>query len=165
MVEWLRQWLLSITCAALIATLADALCPGGFPRKLTRLAGGLLLLLAALGPLVRLDEDLLSDSLAKYRFQQEGYTQAMSGQEQEMMKSIIAQQTAAYISDKAAALGIQAPQVWVECRLTPEGFPAPQSVRVRGSGADTAWRALSRAITADFALDEQAQTFERMDVP
>lgn len=165
MVEWLRQWLLSITCAALIATLADALCPGGFPRKLTRLAGGLLLLLAALGPLVRLDEDLLSDSLAKYRFQQEGYTQAMSGQEQEMMKSIIAQQTAAYISDKAAGLGITQCRVEVRCRLTEEGFPAPETVRVEGCGDEKAWQALSRAITADFAVEESAQTLERKDAP
>lgn len=162
--EWLRRWLLSMTCAAMIAALANALCPEGFPKKLTRMAGGLLLLLAALGPVRRLDENALGDALAKYRAQQSGYTQAMTGQE-ETIKSIIARETAAYISDKAAALGIQDPQVWVECRLTPEGFPAPQSVRVRGSGADSAWQALSKAITADFALDEQAQTFERMDVP
>ncbi len=163
--EWLRSWLLSITCAAMIAALADALCPDGFSKKLTRMAGGLLLLLAALGPIRHLDEDSLADALAKYRAQDSGYAQTMAGQEEEMIKSIIAQETAAYISDKAAALGIRDPQVRVECRMTEEGFAAPESVEVRGSGTQEAWTALEQALEADFALREDAQTFERMDVP
>lgn len=153
-----------MTCAAMIAALANALCPEGFPKKLTRMAGGLLLLLAALGPVRRLDENALGDALAKYRAQQSGYTQAMAGQE-ETIKSIIAQETAAYISDKAAALGIEEPQVQVECRMTEDGFAAPERVEVRGRGSQEAWSQLRQALNADFALTEDAQTFERMDVP
>ena len=162
--EWMRSWLLSMACAAMIAALADALCPEGLPKKLTRMAGGLLLLLVALGPVRQLNEDALADVLAKYRAQESGYTQAMAGQE-ETIKSIIAQETAAYISDKAAALGIQDLQVRVECRMTEDGFPAPESVEVRGKGTKEAWDQLQRSLSADFALTEDAQTLERMDVP
>ena len=161
--EWVRSWLLSRVCAAMIAAWADALCPEGFPKKLTRMAGGLLLLMVALGPIRRLDENILADAMARYRAQESGYTQAMAGQE-ETIKSIIAQETAAYISDKAAALGIRDVQVQVECRMTEDGFAAPESVEVRGRGEAEAWRQLQRALNADFALAENAQTLERMDV-
>lgn len=163
--EWVKSWLLSVTCAAVIAALATALCPEGFGKKLTRSAGGLLLLLAALGPAAGLEEGDMADAFAKYRAQGDPAVQAMAQEDGETRKAIIARQSAAYISDKAAALGIQDPQVWVTCRLTGEGYPAPETVTVRGSGSEEAWLALQRAITADFGLDESAQTLERMDVP
>ena len=162
---WVKSWLLSIACAALIAALALALCPEGFPKKLTRWAGGLLLLLAVLGPVKRLEDGDMTDILAKYRLWPGDDIEAMAEENAEMRKAIIARQTAAYISDKAAALGIRDPQVWVSCRLTEDGFPAPESVEVQGSGTQEAWQALQRAITADFGLEESAQTLERTDVP
>ena len=163
--EWVKSWLLSIACAAVIAALAVALCPEGFSKKLTRSAGGLLLLLAVLSPVKRLESGEMADALAKYRVWSDDAVQAIAEENQEMRKAIIARQTAAYISDKAAALGIQEPRVWVTCRLTGEGFPAPESVKVQGSGPEEAWQALQRVITADFGLDESKQTLERMDVP
>lgn len=162
--EWVKGWLLSIVCAAVIAALANALCPEGLPKKLTRSAGGLLLLLAVLGPVRRLEGGDMAAAMAKYQVWSDEAVQAMAQEDQELRKAIIARQTAAYISDKAAALGIQEPQVWVSCRLTGDGFPAPESVTVRGSGPQEAWQTLQRAITADFGLEETAQTLERMDV-
>ena len=123
------------------------------------------MLLVVLSPVKRLESGEMADALAKYRLWPDGSVQVMGEDDREMRKAIIARQTAAYISDKAAALGIQDPQVWVQCRLTGEGFPAPESVKVQGSGSEEAWRALQRAITADFGLDESKQTLERMDVP
>ncbi len=158
--EWLRSWLLSITCAAMIAAIADALCPKGFPRTLTRMAGGLLLLLAALGPIRSLDGDALAQSVAQLGTWN---AQAETGEQEELIKSIIAQETAAYISDKAAALGIQEARVEVRCRLTEDGFPAPESVEVRGRGSQEAWSKLEAALEADFALGQDARTLERMD--
>lgn len=163
--EWLRSWLLSVTAAALIAALTDVLCPQGYAKKLGHMAGGLLLLLAVLSPIGKLDSIRLADALAKYRLGREEAATAMAADNADLRKAIIARESAAYISDKAAALGIQDPEVWVECRMTPEGFPAPESVRVRGTGPDSAWAALGRAITADFALEASAQTLERKDVP
>lgn len=159
--EWLRSWLLSITCAAMIAAVADALCPKGFPKTLTRMAGGLLLLLAALGPIRSLDEDALSQSVAQLAASQS----AVETEDQEdMIKSIIAQETAAYISDKAAELGIEEAQVEVRCRMREDGFPAPESVEVRGKGSQEAWAQLEAALEADFALGQDSRTLERMDV-
>ncbi len=159
--EWVKDWMLSVVCAALLAALAGALCPAGRGRKLTGLAGGLLLLFVMLKPLARLGAG--SEALAEFQNALTG--QAQTAEAEELRKDIIAQQTAAYISDKATALGIVDPQVQVRCRWTEDGFPAPESVQVRGSGDGEAWRALQRAITADFGLDASHQMLERTDVP
>lgn len=164
--EWLKSWLTAVTCAALAAALADALSPPGLPRRLAHFAGGLLILLAVLAPVRRLDEAELSQSLAKYRMEYEGYSEAFAAENEERMKSIIEEQTSAYISDKATALGIKDCQVTVQCRMVEGGFPAPEQVTVRGAGGEErAWQDLSRAITADFAVPPENQTLERTDVP
>ncbi len=158
--EWLRSWLLSITCAAMIAAVADALCPKGFSKTLTRMAGGLLLLLAALGPIRSLDEDALARSVAQLA---DGGAVETAAQE-DMINSIIAQETAAYISDKAAELGIEEAQVEVRCRMSEDGFPTPESVEIRGRGSQEAWARLESALEADFALGQDSRTLERVDV-
>lgn len=163
--EWMKSWLVSIVCAAMVAAVADALSPKGFPKQLARYAGGLLVLLAVLGPVKRLDSKAIGDGVANLKGRYSGYTEAFAEQNTEVTKAIIAEETAAYISDKAAGLGITQCRVEVRCRLTEEGFPAPETVRVEGCGDEKAWQALSRAITADFAVEESAQTLERKDAP
>lgn len=103
--------------------------------------------------------------MANLKGRYSGYTQVFSQQNTEVTKAIIAEETAAYISDKAAGLGITQCRVEVRCRMTEEGFPAPDTVRVEGCGDEQAWQALSKAITADFAVEESAQTLERKDAP
>ena len=161
--DWIRNWLFSIVCAAMIAAVAEALSPKGFPQTLSRYAGGLLVLLAVLAPVKRLDADVIGDMMADLKGKYGGYTEAFSQQNEEVAKAIIAQETAAYISDKAAGLGITQCRVEVRCRMTEEGFPAPETVRVEGCGEEYAWQALSKTITADFAIEREAQTLERVE--
>lgn len=160
--EWMRSWLFSIVCAAMVAAVADALSPKGFPKQLARYAGGLLVLLVVLGPVKQLNSNAIGDAMADLRGRYSG-TEVFAQQNEAVTKAIIAQETAAYISDKAAGLGITQCRVEVRCRVTDEGFPAPESVRVEGCGDERAWRELSRAITADFAIEQEAQTLERVD--
>ena len=40
MLELIRQWLVGITCAAMIAALAEGLAPPGAVRKVGRFTGG-----------------------------------------------------------------------------------------------------------------------------
>ena len=60
MMELIRQWLLGMVCAAMAAALAQSLAPEGGPKRICKLAGALVLLLAAVSPILRLDERALS---------------------------------------------------------------------------------------------------------
>lgn len=160
--EWMKSWLFSIVCAAMVAAVADALSPKGFPKQLARYAGGLLVLMAVLGPVKRLDSDVIGDITANLKGRYGGYAETFAHQNTQVTKAIIEEETAAYISDKAAGLGITQCRAEVRCRMTEEGFPAPETVRVEGCGDETAWQALSRAITADFAIEPEAQTLKNV---
>lgn len=163
--DGLKTWLLSVAAAALVTSIAAALSPEGAPRKVAKFSGGLLLLLALISPLRTLDDRDLESFTSKYTVSVAEAVKTHSAEDAELVKSIIEQESAAYISDKAAALGVAQCQVTVTCRVTEEGFPALEQVTVRGSGEDAAWSALSEAITADFSLGKEAQRFERTDVP
>lgn len=159
----LKTWLTSASCAALICAIAVAMTPKGTPRKVAKFTGGLLILLAVMGPVGNLDLGDLAQALSKYRYGGESSVMAMAQENGNTRKSIIERETAAYISDKAASLGLTEVKVTVECTITEEGYPMPERVRVSAAGDDEAWSALQRAITADFAIDEQGMTLERTE--
>ena len=71
MLELIRGWLVGVTCAAMIAALAQSLTPAGPIRKIGRLTGGLVLLIAVLQPVLALDTTALSQALTDYRLDAE----------------------------------------------------------------------------------------------
>ena len=99
MMEVIKSWLVGITCAAMVVALAEGLMPEGTVRKIGRLTGGLVLLLAVTRPLISLDPAALTEMLG-------GDVQSWSGEEatleqanEDLMKTIIAERTGAYILD------------------------------------------------------------------
>lgn len=162
--EWLKGWFIAITCAAMLTAVAVILTPEGAPRKVARFAGGMLMLVAVMGPVRDMNLGDLAQALSKYRYSGDTAVTAAALTE-ETRRSIIEQQTAAYISDKAVDLGLTEVEVAVTCETTEEGYPTPTHVFVKAAGEEEAWSALQRAITADFAIDEQGMTLERTEAP
>ena len=106
MMDGIRQWLLGILAAAMGLSLLYALLPKGAVRAAAKATGGLILLLAVLGPAAGLD---LSDLTVRYEdlsrdMEQQAETYRREGQAQ--LELGIRQRTAAYISEKAAQLGL-----------------------------------------------------------
>ena len=159
MMELIRSWLVGITCAAMVVALAESLAPPGAVRKVGRLTGGLVLLLAVLRPVMSLDMADFSGLLAEYRLEAAGYSDLLTQENENLMKAIIAEETGAYILDKAAALGIDNCEVQVEVAGQGEGYPIPESITVLGSLSDEQRLALTRRIETDLAIMEQRQTY------
>ena len=129
--EGLRQWLLGIVLTAFAAGLARQLAPEGREQAAVRLTGGLLLILAILGPLGSWDGAV--PALPAGSFQQAAEAQAADYQAEraEALGAVIAEKTAAYIWDKADALGVPCT---VEVTVAPgeSGIPLPDTVTVTG---------------------------------
>ncbi|MGN0967865.1 MAG: stage III sporulation protein AF [Oscillospiraceae bacterium] len=158
--ELVRSWLIGVTAAALVVALADCLAPDGAVKKIGKLTGGLLLAVAILQPLVKLDFASLSGSLAEYRMEAEGYSTALETENERLVKSIIEEQTAAYIQDKAAALGVDC-TVEVTCGADDDGSLYPATVTVYGDLTREQTDSLSRIIEGDLAIPTQNQQYER----
>lgn len=97
MMEGLRQWLLGIVLTAFAAGLARQLAPEGREQAAVRLAGGLLMILAILGPLGSWNWEELALPAGSFR---QATTEQMADYEAERttaLGTIIAEKTAAYI--------------------------------------------------------------------
>ena len=120
MMDGIRQWLLGVLAAAMALSLLYALLPKGAVRGAARATGGLILLLVVLGlsDLALRYEDLSRDMERQAEaYRQEGQAQLELG---------IQQRTAAYISEKAAQLGLSCrPRVETAWR---DGVPYPSGV-------------------------------------
>ena len=161
MLELIRQWLVGITCAAMVVALAEGLTPPGTIRKIGKLTGGLVLLVSILQPVVELDPAALTRSLTEYKLELGAYSAQLEEENGELMKSIIEEQSAAYILDKAAQQGI-ACQVTVQAAGEGE-WPVPETVTVPGPLTGEQREALERQIEADFAIPVQRQFYESGD--
>ena len=158
MMELLRQWLTGVTCAAIIVALADSLMVGGTVRKIGRLAGGLLLLAAVVKPVLEVDLTVLS--AASLRLEAEAVPAAEEAG-LDLMKSIIGEETGAYILDKTAELGISCQEVRVTCAVEENGVPYPASVVLVGDLTEEEQARLSRRIEADLAIPAERQSYEK----
>jgi len=154
-VTLLRNWLLGIVAAALALSLAQALTPEGAVKRVGRLIGGLVLLLAVLKPLLTLDPGELTAATAAY-WGEEALPQETD--EEEILRGLIAQRAGAYIVDKGEQLGLTC-SATVTVVEGAGGWSVPWSVEVRGSWSAEGKRALSECIAADLDIPADRQTF------
>ena len=132
MIAGVRSWLTSITAVTLMLTVVQTLVPEGTLRKITGFTGGLLLLAALLQPVLRTDLGGLRLDLSGYGGAIEERRAELDAAGKEELAAIIAERTAAYISDKADALGLEV-TVRVETEPGEEGTPLPVSAELEGS--------------------------------
>ena len=103
----LRSWLLGVVACALLVSACEQLTDGGTMKKIVRFVGGMLLMLALLRPLLRIDLTDLAVNAGAYREAVAQLEEELGAQRQRELSARIAAQTGAYIEDKAHALGAE----------------------------------------------------------
>ncbi len=129
MIGAVRTWLISVVAVSLLLAVVQTLAPEGTTRKAVSFTGGLLLLAVLLRPMLALD---------RLRVDLTGYREEVQEREEELISSfdqalapVIAERTQAYISDKAAALGLTV-TARVETQAGPDGVVVPWSAQIAG---------------------------------
>ena len=151
----LKGWLLGVVATALAVALAQALTPDGTVKKVGRLVGGLVLLMAVAQPLLRLDPNQLAVAAAAYSGV-EGEKEFSGGEE--VLKTLIAQKAGAYIVDKGQSLGL-ACTAEVEVAPDASGWPIPWKATVSGQWSQTQKKELSQAVEEELGIPAQRQSF------
>ena len=136
---FLRSWLLSVTACAVLVSIVQQLTDGGAMKKIVRFAGGMVLMLAMLRPLLSLTFDLPELDGGHYREQDSA------------LGDSIAAQTQAYIEDKASSLGLSV-RAEVQTALR-DGVPFPDSVTLYGENS----AALGAYIVQELGIAEENQ--------
>jgi stage III sporulation protein AF len=158
MTEFLRTWLLGITAAALLAAAADSLIPAGAVKKIGKLVGGLVLMLAGISPLVSLDPELLSLNLTQYRARSGSYGAAIGDANGRLLKAIIEEKSAAYIEEKADALGISC-SASVQTRTGEEDYPYPYAAEITGDLTEAQKETVGAIVEQDLAVPPERIAF------
>lgn len=159
MMEAVRQWLLGVTCTAMVLALTQALAPEGGVKKVCRLAGGLALLLAAASPLLTLEDGAVSRALEEYRAAVRDCGDGLAEKADQFYETIIAEETAAYIVDKAEEIGVSC-QAEVTFAYDEDGVPYPWEITARGEWTREQRGRLSALLERELGVPVQRQYYE-----
>lgn len=138
MMTALREWLTSIVVVSMLLSVVQTLIPEGGIRRIASFTGGLILLLTLLQPLLGAELERLD--MQDYQAEIEDRQAELEEESQRQLRALIEEETAAYISDKAAELGARV-TVKVETEMGQDGIPIPCAVTIDGDRSPelTAW--------------------------
>jgi len=156
MTETIRNWILSLGGAAVLGALALAITPEGPVRSVVRMLCGVVMALALISPLLRMDMDTYSLSLAEYREKVAGLTGSLEDTRDRLRRTIIEEECAAYIWDKAQELGIQAGQAEVAVKWGDDCW-VPWEAHMRFAVSGSQRSALSYILEAELGIPAERQ--------
>ena len=150
MIGAVRTWLTSVAAVTLLLSVVQTLTPEGAMRKIAGFTGGLVLLAALLQPLLGTDLSRLRLDFPDYQREIEARAAELDAAGKASLEGLIEERTAAYISDKADALGLDI-KARVDTEPGADGTPVPHSAELEGpySGELAAWIAQELGIPAE----------------
>ncbi len=156
MLELVRSWLLGVTGVAIFTAMAEGLMPEGSVRSVGKLTGGLILLIAALTPILSLDlETLLAES--GWEESQTALVENLDASVKNQWEGLIVEELEAYIVDKAEGQGVSCTAT-VTCRQQDEIY-LPNTVVITGVMTEQEQRDLTQMIVEDFSISETKISF------
>lgn len=129
MIEGIRTWLMGVVFTAFASGLACELIPKGRMQALTRMLGGVLMVLALLRPLGAVDWEGAVISTGDFSLSTQEQAEIYRTEQKNELASIIGERLATYIWDKATELGLDC-SVHVSITFSEGGIPLPDSVRI-----------------------------------
>lgn len=126
----LRSYFLHITAACLLVNLSLALLPKGKLQKPLRFCGSLVMLLAVVAPILRLESGDFARGFVSWQADAASLRQELEEESRAMLEARIKQECEAYVWDKAVALGLT---VEIELGYGKDAlYPYPVSAVVTG---------------------------------
>lgn len=152
----LREWLLTLSGAAAVCMLALTLCPEGRVRRVLRLICGAVMAITLLSPLREFDMDAYGASLARYRDEAAAAVAVAGETGDRLNRTIIERECAAYILDKADALGMTGASASV-LAVWNEGCWRPDQAEITAAATDAQRASLTAEIEAELGIPATRQ--------
>jgi len=155
-----RDWLMAVIAVSVLCAAADSIMPEGGVKQVGKLACSLCVLCVTLSPLAAARGEGLTHWLSELTAQGETLRGELEEQTRQTQKVVIEEHCAAYISDKAAELGLNC-RVEVDCDANPEGLWLPQNIRLWGEFDDVAQSRLTELLERQLGVAVENQTYYR----
>lgn len=149
----MSNWLIGVTCAAMLAAVARSVMPAGAVRQVGNLVCAMMLLWAVLKPL---NLNIKPEFTIMDRTRSSGLELEEKGGQ--ILKSLIEQESGTYIVDKAAQLGIEC-SVRVSCVPGEGGVWLPEKAWVSGEFTQEQRRELGQILTTELGIHADMQEF------
>ena len=149
----LRQYILSVSAAAILCGLVTAMIPKGSLRGILKLSCGVFLAILVLEPVMHLDLNRILTHFTGEAIY-EGDAAVAFGEElaRDSMAQYIKRETEAYILDKANELGITAE---VQVLVGKEDLPVPSAAVIRGTVPQSLKLELERLIEGNLGISKE----------
>lgn len=154
MIGALREWLTSVITLSVLLAAAQTLVPEGSVRKIASFTGGLILMAALLQPLSEIALTQPELRPQRYRQEIEHLRQELERGEAEELEELIESRTAAYIVEKADALGVRV-RARVLTQTGEDGVPVPVSAELEGERSE----ALSACLERELGIPRERQVW------
>ena len=151
-----HEWVISLTAAAVLASIAMQLTPKGSVRSVTGFVCGVMLLGVLIEPLWEADFDVFSDSLNRYRSTVSDLTATMEEQEKELLRTYIEEKYAAYILDEAHVFNAEEADAKVIVKWRDESWVPYEAYLVMRVSPETKQRLMNTLIT-QLGIPEERQ--------
>lgn len=151
--EQIRQYLLTIICAAVFCGILEAIPSSkAGSEAMRKLLCGLFLTATVTAPLLRMDPSDWIVPESSIQSEAEGFAQAGFAAAEEARNARIIEAAEAYILDKAAAMEVS---LNAQVQVTEDGVP--EAVTLHGSCSPYARQMLMAAIASDLGIPKENQ--------
>ena len=149
---FLHNYIMTLICTAFLCSVAFILTPDGREKKAVSVVCGITMITAIILPLVKLDFNDYSKSLAGYRLDAQKYADNGNENRENLNRLYIEEQCQAYILDKAEFLGADISSVRVCAEWSTDGYWYPVSATIEGNCEDANRRKLEAIIETDLGI-------------
>lgn len=149
-----KTYLISIVAACMIGVVAGAFVQKSPLQKIIRLVSGIVILLVAVVPLLRLDMRDFSEVLSRFDAAYVLDTDQIAKTQSELLGKHVRQTSEDYILRKAEELGAK---ISAEVTVTQEEYPTPLSVVLTGSVTQSQREKLSEYIQTALGIPAERQ--------
>lgn len=156
MLELIKSWIVGIAGAAVFCAVMTEISPKGAVKNVVKAVCGMVMAIALISPLLKMDFDSYSLNMAKYRVEAEKLTAEGKEISDSLSRTIIEEQCETYILDKAQSLGAALSGVEVTVKWSSEGYWYPVECRMAGQHSE----ALAGAIESELGIKKEGQIWE-----
>lgn len=155
----IASWVRTLVGAAVFCALAVTLCPEGRPKRVCRMASACMMAIALLSPVLSLEPETLAEEATRYSRAAQAVTADAEENASLYERRVIECECAAYISDRADALGVDAAGIAVTARWSVDGFWYPWECSVGAAYSD----ALAGSIEAELGIARERISWEAVE--
>ncbi len=153
----LKDWIIGVTYVSLIAGILIAVTPKGRIKHIVRIAGGMLLMIAFIKPLMTMRFGSFSSVFRAFKNDAQVYKEQFDSKNKTALHELIEKKTAAYILDKAGELGIAQCKISIALQTDNNDSIYPSEIWISAEASNNQRSALSEIIESEIGIDRESQ--------